>query len=413
MNNRWLVLARGIWIFLALNSIFLFGATLWLAFNLLQNPSERITQGLAALGLSLGFYAGFFLVSDAILFSIYFIVALLIFLRRPNDGFAVFVSSFFLCFGAAIAYPTFTDFVETYLNPPLWYQIPQLISNLGSWPLLIPFFALYPNGQFVPRWMRYLALYGFIFSLGWGIFNNEFSAPTGAFAIFVTASVIIVFGGSLYAQVWRYRYYSSPLQRQQTKWLVYAIAVVFVFTVAQNVFLALLRTSGAPTPAERIWFDLATMLGTLSYTLIPIAVGIAILRYRLWDIDILIRKTLTYALVVALLAVVYVGSVILLQQIFANVTGLGSNEIITVISTLAIAALFIPLRNHIQEFIDRRFYRKKYDAQQVLQKFSETVRDETDLEKLTAELVHVVQETMQPKSVSVWLKKETGKQGDR
>src|SRR5262249_25146260 len=119
-------------------------------------------------------------------------------------------------------------------------------------------------------------------------------------------------------------------------------------------------------------------------------------------IDIIIRKTLTYGLVAALLAVIYFGSVILLQQLFASVTG-QRNEVITVLSTLAIAALFVPLRNRMQALVDRRFYRKKYDAQQVLQDSSTTVRDETNLDKLTTKLVEVVNDTIQPKTVSVWL----------
>jgi hypothetical protein len=132
----------------------------------------------------------------------------------------------------------------------------------------------------------------------------------------------------------------------------------------------------------------------------PVSVAIAMVRYRLWDIDILIRRTATYALVSSLLIAVFFGSIIVLQQLFATVTGARQNELVTVLSTLAIAALFVPLRNRIQQEIDQRFNRKKYDAQQVLQKFSQTVRDETDLETLTARLMH---ETMQPRSVSVWL----------
>src|SRR4030095_6051982 len=118
---------------------------------------------------------------------------------------------------------------------------------------------------------------------------------------------------------------------------------------------------------------------------------LAIFRSRLWEIDILIRRTVTYTLVVGMLAMVYFGIVILLQRVFS----------------LVIGALSVPLRNRIQSGIDKRFNRKRYDAQKVLEGFARTVRDETDLDKLTSELVNVVQETMQPKSVSVWLKKES------
>src|SRR5581483_4269991 len=122
------------------------------------------------------------------------------------------------------------------------------------------------------------------------------------------------------------------------------------------------------------------------------------------DIDFLIRRTLTYSIVTALLLMVYFASVILLQQAVATVTGSQQNELVTVLSTLAIAALFVPLRNRIQNAIDRRFNRQRYDAQKVLNQFATTVRDETDLEKLTGSLIDVVNETMQPRSVSLWLK---------
>ncbi len=186
------------------------------------------------------------------------------------------------------------------------------------------------------------------------------------------------------------------VEREQIKWLLYA-ASLFVITIVLELGQVIALAD--------------SMAGIMALGM-PIAIGIALLRYRLYDIDIIIRKTLTYALVVALLAMLYFGSVILLQQLFASITNLQDSTIITVVSTLAIAALFVPLRNKIQALIDRRFYRKKYDAQQVLQDFAQTVRDETDLEKLTARLIEVVNETMQPKSVSVWLKTEGGKVKD-
>ena len=148
---------------------------------------------------------------------------------------------------------------------------------------------------------------------------------------------------------------------------------------------------------------LAIPLTLFCFFLFPLSVVIAVLRYRLFDIDIIIRKTLVYAVLSGLLALLYFGMVALLQNIFDSVSG-EQSPLVIVISTLFIAALFAPLRQRVQATIDRRFYRKKYDAQQVLAQFAQTARDEVSLEALTAELTRVIQETMQPETTSLWLK---------
>ena len=140
----------------------------------------------------------------------------------------------------------------------------------------------------------------------------------------------------------------------------------------------------------------------LGFGVMGIGLGIAVMRYRLFDIDVIIRKTTSYALLTALLALVYFGSVVVLQRLLSPITGESTAAV--VLSTLLIAALFLPLRRWVQGIIDRRFFRQKYDAEQVLARFAATARDETDLDALTAELARVIQETMQPESVSVWLR---------
>jgi len=151
--------------------------------------------------------------------------------------------------------------------------------------------------------------------------------------------------------------------------------------------------------------NLLLVISSLGFVVIGAGLAIAVLRYRLYDIDIIIRKTLIYAMLTGLLALVYFGIVVVLQSIFESLSGQES-PVVIVISTLAIAALFNPLRRRVQVVIDRRFFRKKYDAQQVLAQFAATARDETDMQALTAELAHVVQETMQPEKMSIWLKQE-------
>jgi hypothetical protein len=191
----------------------------------------------------------------------------------------------------------------------------------------------------------------------------------------------------------RYRR-ATLIERQQIKWLLSACAL---FTIIYIVALTL-NVGGDESLASRVW----DILFGLSITTMGLAIGISILRYRLWDIDIIIRRTLVYSVSTMLLALIYLGIVVVSQGLFRALTG-DESQLAIVVSTLAIAALFLPLRSRVQNFIDRRFYRRKYDAAKTLAAFAETARDEVELEKLTAQLAQVVNETMQPEGVNVWL----------
>ncbi|OQY91666.1 MAG: hypothetical protein B6D41_09165 [Chloroflexi bacterium UTCFX4] len=407
---KWQPWARVLWIFIALNCAVAFGMTMYFTWQFTQNLPPRLTEGLSALGWSSASYFSYSAFLLIFHFFCFYFMGLLIFWLRPMERMAFFASIFFIAFAAANAYISAPEYLQIFKTGPMLYQIAFNVSNLFAWPLLIAFCAVFPTGHFVPRWTRYLALFGFTVTLAWSSFPQQFANPQGAMVVTLLGALLIVFGGSFLAQILRYRNYSTAAQQQQTKWLLYGLALIVLGAVlVPTLSFLILPASGFTDARTTVLSDLIANLLTAIYAILPLSVGVAILRYRLWDIDIIIRKTVTYTIVVALLGVLFFGSVILLQQIFANVTGQRS-EWITIISTLAIAALFVPLRKRIQDVIDKRFYRKKYDAQQVLQKFAETVRDETDLDKLTAELVNVVQETMQPKSVSVWLKADDGRQ---
>jgi hypothetical protein len=194
------------------------------------------------------------------------------------------------------------------------------------------------------------------------------------------------------------------VERQQVKWFAYAAAIFAIASVLNVSTLAI------DVPLWVEWANL--VIFPVSGTTIPIAIGIAILRYRLYEIDLLINRTLVYGSLTVMLALVYFGGVATTQALFRTLTGQEQlPQLAVVVSTLVIAALFSPLRRGIQTFIDRRFYRRKYDARKTLEAFSVKLRDETDLSALSDDLVEVVRETMQPAHVSLWLRPDSASKG--
>jgi len=209
--------------------------------------------------------------------------------------------------------------------------------------------------------------------------------------------------------VMRYRRAGGE-QREQIKWIASsALAVVVVYMVTLG--LSLLSWTDWFVEGNPPWLILLQYAAGTSLTAIPIAVGFAVLKYRLYDIDIIINRALVYGSLTVTLVVVYLGGIISLQGLFRALTGQGS-QLAIVATTLAIAAFFNSARRRIQAFIDRRFYRRKYDARKTLEVFSAKLRDETDLEALSEELARVVGETMQPAHVSIWLRPDEAPRRD-
>jgi hypothetical protein len=268
------------------------------------------------------------------------------------------------------------------------------------------FFYLFPSGRFVPRWTRWLALCWVLFCGTW-IFT-PFGPPSWPLPLFNVA-ILILWGSFPVAQLYRYLRDSDRAQRQQTKWVVFGVAVAIAGT------LTTIFTVGAAVdlPSEKVGAKMLSMLLMDSFgLLIPLSLGVAVLRARLFDIDVVINRTLVYGSLTVMLALVYLGGVATTQALFRTLTGQEQQpQLAIVISTLVIAALFNPLRHRIQSFIDRRFYRRKYDAAKTLEGFSLKLRDETDLAALSDNLVGVVRETMQPAHVSLWLRPDTASKG--
>jgi hypothetical protein len=272
------------------------------------------------------------------------------------------------------------------------------------WPGLFLLLYFFPSGHVVPRWARWFALGWGLFAV-WGLISTAFGGLPDEFVYFIPLLIaVLVVGG--YSQVYRYRK-AGALERQQIKWVVSALvlmAAVFSFVSIFVNFSGLNDPSKSGLAVAFLTTELTAFIGNLVFIGVPISIVLAMLRYRLWDVDLIIRKTLVYGILSAALALLYFGLVTLLQALSASVFGLQS-PVIIVLSTLVIAVLFNTLRTRIQDLIDRRFYRRKYDAEKALAHFAEAARNETDIQCLNEALLEVVQETMQPERVSLWIQK--------
>ena len=358
------------------------------------------------------------------------IVGALIASRRPHNPIGwicLTVGLLFLLLGV-------TDLYSVYgVVRPRSVPFPVAIASLGNW-LWVPavglfatyLFLLFPDGRLPSRRWRPLAwLSGaviVVLSVGFGLAPGPVASLPGRIrnpfgleglpwlskaanvgfpllALCILASVVSL--------VLRYRR-SRGEEREQIKWIAFAASVVGLLFVSGIV----IQLIYAPVPPS--WTGLLDSVTVLSYAGVPIAVGFAVLKYRLYDIDVIINRALVYGALTAALLAVYFGGVATTQTVFRALSGQQEQpQLAIVVSTLVIAALFNPLRRRIQGFIDRRFYRRKYDARKTLEAFSARLRDETDLETLNEELVGVVRETMQPAHISLWLRPETVHKGEQ
>jgi hypothetical protein len=355
-------------------------------------------QSLHALGISITTYAVYWVAVNLLFALVYFAVAALIFWRKSDDWMAWLASFSLVAFGAS--FPSIPGVLAA-VHPAWWLPV-TIVGNedVLGFPSLIIFFFLFPNGRFVPRWTRWVAI-GFIALFAFAAFfpGSSFSFSNWLGLLFVLVPLVLVF-----AQVYRYRRVSTLLERQQTKWIVFGAAVALLGFLLLGVLLpAFLRLfmplqSIGPLPTAILVTSIYLVL-----LLIPLSIAIAILRYRLWDVDVLINKTLVYSLLTGTLLAVYAGCIVGLQALLRGLFH-QTSDVAIVVSTLFIAALFQPLRKRIQAIIDRRFYRRKYNAARTVEAFSATLRSEVDLNQVCEDLVAVVQETMQPAHISLWLR---------
>jgi hypothetical protein len=353
-------------------------------------------RALAQLGLSKADYAAFAIALRIMVAAVFGGVAAAIAWRRSRELMAFYSAFMLATFGGATFPGTFEMLTTT---SPLWQWPVLALEFLGS-AAIIPYFYLFPDGRFVPRWSRWLALVWILAQVPLYAPNSPVKHSTGFWFWLLQAVLFVGILSAAVVQVYRYRHVSTPLQRQQTKVVVFGTSVALVGYLGVVVGSVILDPALGNAPVVGLAVVAATF-GLMA--LIPISIGVAILRYRLWDIDVVINKALVYGVLTLMLGVIYVGGVVWLQGLLRGIVSQDST-VAVVISTLAIATLFQPLRHRIQTSIDRRFYRRKYDAAQALAAFGARLRYEVDLKTLTDDLLDVVNETVQPTHVSLWLR---------
>jgi hypothetical protein len=405
LHGRWLLLARVGWVALVVLTLGIFGASLPVYLAQLQTPCAGTACGyqqltpeqagaLTGIGLFPDVYTAYTVTLTLAYMVVCLVVSTLIVLRKSDDRMALLVALMLVTAGP------FAATISVSASPSPW-QVPNEYLSFLYPALFLLVFALFPTGQFVPHWMRWPTVVFLATQFLFTVFSdalttlNISAVSLLGFLVFLSGAAVLVV-----VQLYRYRRVSSPLQRQQTKWVVFGFAVpitVFVIGIVPSLLFPVLAVPGSlylPT-----YVAVQDVLGLLT----PLSFGFAMLRSRLWEIDVLINRTLVYGTLTVILTGVYVGLVIGLSALLRGVIR-QDNGVAIVLSTLAIYVLFQPLRRRLQAIIDRRFYRSKYDAAKTVAAFSATLGRQVDLEQLREQLLAVVQETMQPANVSLWLR---------
>jgi signal transduction histidine kinase len=355
VQERSLALAEALVIFVACLTLFVFVANVPTRYDHLFHEALASAPALLKLGISPDFYAGYFLVFEVLSMLAYALVAALIFWRKSADWMAVFVALTLLTFGAAV--PTPMHALVT--AQPLGGWLGLFVQALGSGSFLI-FFYLFLDGRFVPAWTRPLALLVAAWALAWPFiplinpYNWSFPAP---FVVFVAW-----FGTGVYAQIYRYRRVSTPEQRQQTKWVLFGLTIAVLgdfLTHLPKYIIPAFSRSGLPYV---IYLFAHQPFFTLTQMLVPLTIGISIVRYRLWAINLIIKRALVYGLLTAFV----IGTYVLVVGVLGALLQARSNFLLSILATGLVAVLFQPLRQRSHKIVNQLMYGQRDDPVAVL-----------------------------------------------
>lgn len=398
MNITW-------WVLVAVNlTLFLIAVPVEYRSHIASSTRD-FTPALERLRLSPTFYAILRTGLDASTILSFTAIGIVIILRKPRD---------WMVFLTAIACMTFsTMFIPTLIQlaeaQPVFRVPASFIRMIGLAASVIVFLFLFPNGRFTPRITRWLAAIWAGLSLWWWI--NP-AAPANIVHLTdwntgMAKTVGLLFGAysiGVAAQIWRYRTTTDPGQKQQIKWFLYGAVSGLLGFGLYYAGLILFPVLSRPDLPRLVYMLVGLPVYHFSILMVPLSLAVAISRFRLWDLDLVINRSLVFSIVTGLIIAGYALAVIILEQFFHLSMGWDRSPLAIALSTLLIAFTFAPLRNIIQARVDRRFYRKKYSDEKAITALSMKLRDEVDINRLAEALLTTIDETMQPEHVSLWLR---------
>lgn len=404
--RRWLPAVRVGWLALAVLAVGFYLASLPLTFAYLQTPCASATcpdlqltpdniSSLHAQGISAGFYATYFISLFSLVAFVYTVIAVLIFWRQSADPMALFGSLTLLLFGTAVANDAPSSALVA-VHPNLWLAV-RCLQALGEVSFVF-FLYLFPSGRFTPGWTRWLAVGWIAFRLPAILWPGSSFDSTLWPPLFNGLLWLVFLGGVILTQIYRYRHVSTPLQRQQTKWVVFGISVAFGGFLTIFVILRLLIFPNL--------FDLGSLLAWTAITindllllLIPLSIGFAILRYRLWEIDLIINRTVVYGLLTASVVGIYMLVVGYLSLLFRT----RDNFFISLLATGLVAVLFQPLRERLQRGVNRLIYGERDEPYAVLARLGERLEATLAPEAVLPTLVETVAQALKLPYVAITL----------
>ncbi len=399
-----LAFGRAFWAATIILALIVFGFTLPVRYNQLVAAAVKNRPYLDHLGLSARFFLAYLVAFDTMAMLTFVGTAAVLVLRKANDWLALFASAMLTLVGVLLTRP-----VESMaLVSPFWH-LPFILTLAIGGSTIILFMFLFPDGRYVPPWTRWVARGWILWIFAWYLVPvwliEPMPWPPRLQPGWAVAGWLV---SGLAVQIYRFRAVSTPSQRQQTRWVVLGLVVASIgFLAYVYIIPTVFPSLREPGLTHLVYILAGVPLLYISILFVPLAIGISILRYRLWDIGVFVNRTLVYGLLTVLLTAVYLGLVLLLQPFFRAVTG--HNSLLAMaVSTLATAVLVYPLRQRVQAGIDRHLFPRKYDAAQVIVGLSAALRDEVDLTRLTEQLERAISEIIQPASVFSWLRTPQG-----